>query len=128
MRFLSIYKGVETGQPPTQEEMTRMGALIEKFMKSGELVATEGCLPSALGVRVRKDGTKITLKGRPVHRGQGSCRGICHSRSALEGARHRAGERVPRSCRGRRMRDSPDLRRAQIKSGSGKSGSGVIFA
>ena len=65
MRFLSIYKGVETGQPPSQEEMTRMGALIEKFMKSDELVATEGCLPAALGVRVRKDGSKITVKDGP---------------------------------------------------------------
>ena len=65
MRYLSIYKGVETGQPPTQGEMTAMGALIEKFMKTGELVATEGCLPSALGARVRKDGTKITVKDGP---------------------------------------------------------------
>jgi hypothetical protein len=65
MRYLSIYKSVETGQPPTQEEMSRMGALIEKFMKTGELVATEGCLPSALGARVRKDGSKVTVKDGP---------------------------------------------------------------
>ena len=30
MRFLSIYKCVETATPPSQEEMTRMGALIEE--------------------------------------------------------------------------------------------------
>ncbi len=65
MRYLSIYKSVETGQPPTQEEMSRMGALIEKFMKTGELVATEGCLPSALGARVRKEGPKVTVKDGP---------------------------------------------------------------
>ncbi len=65
MRYLSIYKSVETGQPPTQEEMSRMGALIEKFMKTGELVATEGCLPTALGARVRKDGSKVTVKDGP---------------------------------------------------------------
>ena len=65
MRYLSIYKSVETGQPPTQEEMNRMGALIEKFMKTGELVATEGCLPTALGARVRKDGSKVTVKDGP---------------------------------------------------------------
>ena len=65
MRFLSIYKSVETGQPPTQAEMARMGALIEKFMKSGELLATEGCLPTALGARVRKDGSKVTVKDGP---------------------------------------------------------------
>ena len=65
MRFLSIYKSAETGQPPTQEEMGRMGALIEKFMKTGELVATEGCLPTTLGARVRKDGSKVTVKDGP---------------------------------------------------------------
>jgi hypothetical protein len=65
VRFLSIYKSVETGQPPTQDEMARMGALIEKFMKTGELVATEGCLPTALGARVRKDGSKVTVKDGP---------------------------------------------------------------
>ena|SRR5687768_13593808 len=65
MRFLSIYKSVETGQPPTQEEMSKMGALIEKFMKSGELLATEGCLPTKLGARVRKDGSKVTVKDGP---------------------------------------------------------------
>ena len=65
MRFLSIYKSVETGQPPTPEDMNRMGALIEKFMRSGELLATEGCLPTALGARVRKDGSKVTVKDGP---------------------------------------------------------------
>jgi len=53
MRFLSIYKCVETATPPSQEEMTRMGALIEEGMKSGHLLATEGCLPSVLGARIR---------------------------------------------------------------------------
>jgi len=65
MRFLSIYTSVETGRPPSAEEMSQMGALIEKFMKTGELVATEGCLPTALGARVRKDGTKVTVKDGP---------------------------------------------------------------
>jgi hypothetical protein len=65
MRYLSIYKSVETGQPPTPEMIRTMGALIEKYMKSGELVATEGCLPTALGARVRKDGAKVTVKDGP---------------------------------------------------------------
>lgn len=65
MRFLSIYRSVETGRPPTQDEMAKMGALIEKFMKSGELVATEGCLPTALGATVRKDGSKVIVKDGP---------------------------------------------------------------
>jgi len=48
MKFLSVYKSVERGVPPTQEEMDKMGKLIEQEMKAGTLLATEGCLPSAL--------------------------------------------------------------------------------
>jgi len=53
MKFLSMYKSVEKNAPPSQEEMNKMGNLIEEGMKAGWLVATEGCLPSALGARVR---------------------------------------------------------------------------
>ena len=53
MRFLSIYKSVETNQPPSFEEMATMARHIEEAMKAGVLVATEGCLPSAKGARVR---------------------------------------------------------------------------
>ncbi len=35
MRFLSLYKSVERGVPPSQEEMAKMGKLIEEGMKSG---------------------------------------------------------------------------------------------
>ena len=65
MRFLSIYKSVETNVPPTAEEMATMGQLIEESMKRGELLATEGCLPSALGARVRRDGDKVTVSDGP---------------------------------------------------------------
>src|SRR5258706_12585174 len=61
MKFLSIYKSAERGVPPSQEEMSRMGQLIEKEMKAGTLLATEGCLPSALGARVRISGGKLTV-------------------------------------------------------------------
>jgi hypothetical protein len=65
MRFLSIYKTVETNVPPTPEEFEKMGKLVEDAMKSGELVATEGCLPSALGARVRRDSGKVTVTDGP---------------------------------------------------------------
>ena len=65
MRFLSIFKTVETGTPPTPEHMAAMGELIEKFSKSGHLISTEGCLPSALGVRVRKERGKVTVTDGP---------------------------------------------------------------
>ena len=65
MRFLSIYKHAERGTPPTQEEMANMGALIEEAMRDGWLLATEGCLPSALGARVRRDGDTVTVQDGP---------------------------------------------------------------
>jgi hypothetical protein len=65
MRFLSIYKTVERNSPPSQEEMTTMGKLIEEGMKAGWLLATEGCLPSALGARVRRSGSNISVTDGP---------------------------------------------------------------
>ena len=65
MKFLSIYKSVETNMPPTAEHMTNMTQLIEKHMKSGALVATEGCLPTALGARVRLSNGKVTVTDGP---------------------------------------------------------------
>ena len=65
MKFLSIYKTVERSTPPTQDEMAQMGKLIEEGFKKGWLVATEGCLPTALGARVRRDGDEITVKDGP---------------------------------------------------------------
>jgi len=65
MKFLSVYKSVERGVPPTPEEMAKMGKLIEQEMKAGTLLATEGCLPSALGARVRMLGGKVTVTDGP---------------------------------------------------------------
>jgi hypothetical protein len=65
MRFLSIYRSVEKGRPPTPQEMERMGKLIEEEMKSGVLLATEGCLPTAKGARVRVEGEKLTVTDGP---------------------------------------------------------------
>ena len=65
MRFLSIYKSAEKGVPPTPEEMARMGKLVEDGMKAGWLLATEGCLPSALGARVRSSSGKLSVTDGP---------------------------------------------------------------
>ena len=65
MRFLSIYKTAESNTPPSPEFVATMQKLIEEGMKSGWLVATEGCLPSALGARVRKSGGKLTVVDGP---------------------------------------------------------------
>jgi hypothetical protein len=65
MKFLSIYKTAERNAPPSQEEMTKMGKLVEDGFKAGWLVGTEGCLPSALGARVRRSGEKVTVTDGP---------------------------------------------------------------
>src|SRR5260370_24541419 len=65
MKFLSIYKSAERGVPPSQEEMAKMGKLIEEGMKSGWLLGTEGCLPGALGARVRFSNGRYTVTDRP---------------------------------------------------------------
>lgn len=65
MKFLSIYKSVERNTPPTAEEMAAMGKLIEEGFKAGWLVSTEGCLPSALGARVRRSGDKLSVMDGP---------------------------------------------------------------
>ena len=65
MRFLSMYKSVEKGRPPTMEEMTKMGQLIEEWTRAGHLLGAEGCLPSVKGARVRRSGENITVTDGP---------------------------------------------------------------
>lgn len=66
MRFLCVYKPAKgEGAPPTQQEMAVMGKLIEEGMKSGRLLATEGCLPSAKGARVRLSEGKVSVTDGP---------------------------------------------------------------
>ena len=65
MIFLSIYKAAERRVPPSTEEMARMGKLIEEGMKAGYLVRTEGCMPSALGARVRLSDGKTSVTDGP---------------------------------------------------------------
>lgn len=65
MKFLSMYKSVERGVPPSQEEMERMGKLVEEGMKAGYLLAVEGCLPSAMGARVRRSGSNLSVTDGP---------------------------------------------------------------
>ncbi len=66
MRFLCIYKPAKSeGTPPTQEEMARMGKLIEEWFQNGRLISTEGCLPSALGARVRMTAGDFTVTDGP---------------------------------------------------------------
>jgi hypothetical protein len=65
MRFLSIYKTVERSTPPSPEEMATMGAFVEEAIASGAVLATEGCLPTAAGARIRRDGDTVTVTDGP---------------------------------------------------------------
>jgi len=66
MKFLCIYKPAKgEGAPPTPEDMAKMGTYIEESLKSGILIATEGCLPSALGAKVRRTDGKYTVTDGP---------------------------------------------------------------
>lgn len=65
MKFLSIYKTAERNAPPSQEEMAKMGKLVEEGFTAGWLLATEGCLPTVLGARVRNSSGKLTVTDGP---------------------------------------------------------------
>jgi len=65
MRFLSIYKSPERNTPPSPEEMERMGKYVEESLKKGWLVGTEGCMPSAMGAKVRIDSGKLSVSDGP---------------------------------------------------------------
>ena len=66
MRFLCIYKPSRAeGGPPTPEQMAVMGKFMEESFKAGILLATEGCMPSAKGARVRLASGKFTVIDGP---------------------------------------------------------------
>ena len=66
MKFLCMYKTSKPeGVPPTQEEMATMGKFVEEMKASGALLATEGCLPSAVGARVRLSAGKFNVTDGP---------------------------------------------------------------
>lgn len=71
MKFLCLYKPADVAKaeahvgPPSPEEMEKMGKLIEEQMRSGALLATEGCLPTAFGAKVRLDEGKVTVTDGP---------------------------------------------------------------
>ena len=66
MRFLCLYKPAKPeGALPTQEEMAEMGKFVDEMMRTGKLLATEGCMPSENGARVRLGNGKITIVDGP---------------------------------------------------------------
>ena len=92
MRFLSIYKSVETGAPPSQDEMARMGRLIEEGMKAGYLLAVEGCLPSAMGARVRLANGKVSVTDGPFTEAKEVVGGLAILQAIVQGRGDRTGQ------------------------------------
>ena len=65
MRFLCLYKPGKPELPPAQDEMARMGKLVQEAMQEGWLLSTEGCLPSAAGARVQLSNGAFTVTDGP---------------------------------------------------------------
>ncbi len=66
MKFLCIFRSAKPeGIPPTQQAMQEMGAFVEESTKSGVFLSGEGCLPSAMGARVRLANAKYTVTDGP---------------------------------------------------------------
>ncbi len=65
MRYLTIYKAVETTTPPSQEVQAAMGKLIQELAQSGKLVLTDGLQHSSKGARVRISNGKLTVTDGP---------------------------------------------------------------
>lgn len=112
MKFLSVYQSVETGQPPTPEEMERMGRLIEEGMKAGYLLSVEGCLPSALGARVRLADGKVTVTDGPFAESKEVIGGFAILRAAskaeaIEHVRHFLGVAGDGICELRQLYEEP---------------------
>ena len=79
MRFLCVYRPgkPEEDRQPTQEEMAKMGKLIEDMSKAGVLLATEGCMSSKHGARVRVDSGKFTVTDGPFPETKELIAGYC---------------------------------------------------
>jgi len=70
MRFMIVYqpadvRRAECGEPPSPEEMERMGRFIQQKAGAGVLRAADGLLPSARGARVRQSGGKTGVTDGP---------------------------------------------------------------
>ena len=66
MRFLSMIRIQEnTGQQPSQQLMSDMGALLEELTQTGVLISTAGLRPTAEGVRVRQRRGSLSMTDGP---------------------------------------------------------------
>jgi hypothetical protein len=66
MRYMSLWRPErESHGPPKPEMIAKMGQLIEEFMKSGVMIATDGLQTSDKGFIVRAKNGKTTITDGP---------------------------------------------------------------
>jgi hypothetical protein len=65
MKFVGLFRGSETGIPPTPEQVTAMRKLTDEMTRAGVLLTFGGCLPSGTGARVRLSRGTITVRDGP---------------------------------------------------------------
>jgi len=65
MRFLAVYRTPESAQPPAPEHFAEMQKLVDEMTNAGVLLATEGCMPSVNGARIRLDRGTVTVTDGP---------------------------------------------------------------
>ena len=65
MKFLMTYAQRPDAPPPTAEQMQKIGALVERNMKSGVLVMTGGLVKPTKGIQVRCEGGKFSYTDGP---------------------------------------------------------------
>lgn len=65
MKFLMTYAQRPDAPPPTAEQMQKIGALVERNMKTGVLVMTGGLVKPTKGIQVRCEGGKFSYTDGP---------------------------------------------------------------
>ncbi len=65
MKFLMTYAQNPNQPPPTKEQMQKIGALVERNLKSGVLVMTGGLVRATKGIQVRCEGGKFSYTDGP---------------------------------------------------------------
>ena len=65
MKFLMTYAQKPNQAPPTAEQMQKIGALVERNLKSGVLVMTGGLVRPTKGIQVRCEAGKFSYTDGP---------------------------------------------------------------